>query len=226
MAFKQTTGPEDRKASSLTGIPQTHARTTVTADEGRAARDARRDPRRRARLRALIVDIILLVILIGLIVGGYFGYYGLRKLYAPEWVKRDVVFCVMIEDVDVNYITYNQGDSTMIGQEIWSSDRTDADCLGHVVSVTTNNKQEYAGGDITYTLYVTVEAEADYLVGHGYRMGATMLLAGEESVFRLYGLSAEGTIISLYEKNDPRAEAVTKYMQPDPVIPSVPDGAE
>ncbi len=207
MASMHQTGPEDRKASSLTEAPSAPIKPTMAVDGGKSGGGLRAKRRDMSRVRVLILDIVLLVVLVGLVVGGYFGYRTLRRLYAPTWDARDVVFCVEMENIDLDMVKYNQdGRPSLTGCDLWSSDRTDADRLGRVTDVRTV-LVTHEDGSSTLTLYLTVEATADYLEGYGYRMGATMLLAGTESTYRLPGLSAEGTIISLHEADETDAEA-------------------
>ncbi len=197
-----STGPEDRKASSLTDSASAKPAPASVSDIEHMSKAMRAPRRDMARIRAVILDIVLLVVLIGVIVGGYFGYHALRQLYAPVWDIRDIVFCVEMENIALDMVKYNDdGKLTLHKQKLWSSDRTDADYLGDVEEVSTV-LITHADGTQTLTLYLTVKAKADYLEGYGYRMGATMLLAGTESVFRLRDLSAEATIISLREVND------------------------
>jgi hypothetical protein len=136
------------------------------------------------------------------VAGGIFGYRALRDWYAPEWEIRDVVFCVEMQGINPDLVKYGpDGRPTMTGNGIWSSDRTDADLLGTVSSVRTVLVAE-ADGTNTLTVYLTVEASAYYREGHGYRMGETMLLAGTEGTFRIKGITAQGCIISMHEKQD------------------------
>ena len=54
----------------------------------------------------------------------------------------------------------------------------------------------------TVTLYLTVEATASYRAGKGYWMNDTRLLCGDERSFRMAGLEARGTVISLREATE------------------------
>ena len=69
----------------------------------------------------------------------------------------------------------------MTDHPIWSSDKTDADQLG----IVTDAVLVTVDGINTFALHLTVEAEAYYREGKGYRMGETMLLAGTEGFFRM-----------------------------------------
>jgi hypothetical protein len=148
------------------------------------------------------VDLILLAVIVLLIVGGVFAYREIRELYAPTWETREVVFRVEMTGIDPAMIKYGQdGRPTMVGHPLWSSDRTDADCLGTVTAVQTVLVSGEDGNN-TLNLCLTVEASAHYREGKGYRMGATMLLAGTRGTFLTEGMLAEGTVISMHEKND------------------------
>jgi hypothetical protein len=154
----------------------------------------------------LLVDLILLAVIALLIVGGVFAYRQIRELYAPTWETREVVFRVDMTGIDPAMIKYGQdGRPTMVGHPLWSSDRTDADCLGTVTAVHTVLVSE-EGGKNTLSLCLTVEASAHYREGKGYRMGATMLLAGTRGTFLVEGMIAEGTVISMHEKSDETVE--------------------
>ena len=138
---------------------------------------------------------------IGLVIGGVFAYRQIRELYAPTWETREVVFRVEMTGIDPAMIKYGQdGRPTMVGHPLWSSDRTDADCLGTVTEVQTVLVSGEDGNN-TLNLCLTVEASAHYREGKGYRMGATMLLAGTQGTFLAEGLIAEGVVISMHEKS-------------------------
>lgn len=213
----------DRKASSLSDSTKAHRPASAEAGESRAdaAKDGIRRPAGRRGL-SLAVDLILLLVLVGLIIGGVFGYRAIRELYAPTWETRDVVFCVEMTNIDPSMVKYNQdGRPTFTGNPIWSSDRTDADCLGTVADVRTVLVSGEDGQN-TLTLYLTVEAKAHYREGKGYRMGATMLLAGIEGEFRVEGMISEGTVISMHEKSDESVtedEVGTVFAEPDGIDP-------
>lgn len=200
---------KDRKATSLSDGVGTYR---TSAPEGSESKGNARKPdpvRKSRKWVALVVDLILLVVLIGLIVGGVFAYRAIRDLYAPVWETRDVVMCVKMEGIDPSMVKYGQdGRSTFTGNPIWSNDRTDADCLGTVTDVRTVLVSREDGYN-TITMYLTVEARAYYREGKGYRMGATMLLAGDGGTYRVEGMIAEGTIISMHEKSQ-ETEAVTE----------------
>ena len=151
---------------------------------------------------SLLVDIILLLVLAGLIVGAWLGLCALRDLYAPTWETRTVVYCVEIEGIAPDEVKYgSDGRYIFENKGIWSSAYTDADFLGTVTHVQTV-LVAWDDGSNTVTLYVTVEADAYYREGKGYRMGETMLLAGVQGDFRLEGMIAHGTIVSMHEKSE------------------------
>jgi hypothetical protein len=164
----------------------------------------------------LVVDLILLLVIVGLVVGGVYAYRSIRELYAPTWETREVVYGVEMTGIDLDLVKYGQdGRPTMTGHPLWSSDRTDADFLGTVTDVRTVlvSGEE---GENTLNLYLTVEATAYYREGKGYRMGATMLLAGMKETFMAQGLVAEGLVISMHEKSDETdTEAGTVFADPD-----------
>lgn len=149
---------------------------------------------------SLLVDIVLLAVIAGLITGFVIGYRALRELYAPTWEMRDVVFCVKMDNISPDMVKYDRdkGRYVIVNNPIWSSELTDADCLGTVKDVRTVLVS--TGSANTVSLYLKVEARAYYREGKGYRMGETMLLAGATGIYRLEGLTSEGTIISMHEK--------------------------
>lgn len=213
---------KDSKASSLSDGAGTHRSPVPEGGDGKGS-SRKPDPMRENRKWVtLVVDLILLVVLIGLAVGGVFAYRTIRDLYAPVWETRDVVFCVKMEGIDPSMVKYGQdGRSTFTGNPIWSSDRTDADCLGTVTDVRTVLVSRDDGYN-TITMYLTVEAQAFYREGKGYRMGATMLLAGDGSDFRVEGMTAEGIIISMHEKTDEAdtpVESGTILVEPPEIDP-------
>jgi len=97
------------------------------------------------------------------------------------------------------------GRPILVDQALWSSDASDADLLGTVTDVRTVLVSG-ENGENTLNLYLTVEAKAHYREGKGYRMGATMLLAGMKGTFMAQGLVAEGTVTSMHEKSDEPAD--------------------
>ncbi len=214
---------KDGKASSLADGAGTYRPSAPDGGEGKGGARKPDAVRGNRKWVTLVVDLILLAVLIGLSVGGVFAYRAIRDLYAPVWETRDVVFCVKMEGIDPSMVKYGQdGRSTFTGNPIWSSDRTDADCLGTVTDVRTVLVSR-EDDDNTITMYLTVEAEAHYREGKGYRMGATMLLAGDEGTYRVEGMIAEGIIISMHEKSqetDAATEAGTVFAEPPETDPT------
>ena len=198
----------DPKASSLTDSAAAHRPAFSNGKTAQGGKIGKRNGKlsvgggRPRRWVTLVVDILLLGILIGLVVGGVFAYRVIRELYAPTWETRDVVFTVEMTGVDVELVKYGQdGRPTITGHSLWSSDASDADFLGTVTDVRTVLVSG-ENGENTLNLYLTVEATAHYRAGKGYRMGATMLLAGMKGTFMAQGLVADGTVTSMHEKID------------------------
>ncbi len=219
-------GTDDRKLSGFSKRNRvSQASDNVVADNGRLSKGRGKVMLGRRGDRwwiSLLVDMALLLVLAGLIVGAVFGYRALRDLYAPVWETREVVFCVEMKGIDPELVKYGKdGRPTIVNNSIWSSDLTDADHLGIVTDVR-SVLVPLNDGTNTLTLYLTVEANAYYRLGKGYRMGETMLLAGYEGVFRLESLSAQGSIISMHEKQDEvqtTGEAETAVREPDMIDP-------
>lgn len=224
--YHNESGSDDRKLSGFSKRVRTaQAGEHVASENGRGAKGRGKvllSRRGNHWWVSLLIDLALLVVLAGLIVSVVFGYRALRELYAPVWETRDVVFCVEMEGIDPEMVKYGQdGRPTFVNDPIWSSDRTDADLLGTVTDVRTV-LVAWEDGTNTLTLYLTVHAEAYYREGKGYRMGETMLLAGSESVYRLEGMSSEGIIISMHEKQDEAQtthEADTVWVEPNEIDP-------
>ena len=199
---------EDRRSSGLPDdIRGPMTGSSGTADPAKSAKGTGKVVRgRRGRLWvSILVDVILLLVLAGLIVGAWLGFRAVRELYAPTWETRTVVYCVEIEGIAPDEVKYGpDGRYVFENKGVWSSAYTDADFLGTVTRAQTV-LVAWDDGSNTVTLYVTVEAEAYYREGKGYRMGETMLLAGAEGDFRLEGMTAHGTIVSMHEKSEETA---------------------
>lgn len=196
---------DDRKAAGLSADQtlQSGGTADLSPDAAQMTRSADRSIMGRGKRRvwvSVLVDVILLLVLAGLIVGGYFGYRAISRIYAPEWEQREVIFRVQFNDVDPAILEAQY--QSLNGSQLWSSEHTDADLLGTVVGVS-----EYEAGE---PLEITVKAKAYYREGQGYRMGSTMLLAGSEGVYRMNGLTAEGTIISMHEVKDEPASTTAQ----------------
>ena len=210
-SYYQNGNDSDDRDRKLSGFSK---RTADQPEAGSTA--ARSDKKSRGRATfarrekrmwvTLVVDILLLVLIAGLVVGGIFGYRAVRELYAPTWEVRDVVFGVKLENIPPEMVKYDQdkGQYTIVGNPIWSSERTDADMLGTVTDVSTVLVSTDENN--TVTLYLKVEAQAYYRAGKGYRMGETLLLAGSTGTYRLEGLTAEGMMIFMHEASDPNAK--------------------
>lgn len=193
------TDPHSGKASSLPGGAAVSDGSAASRKGGRrsAGREELNERRGMRRGNGLIVDAILILIVAGIVVGAWFGYRALKANFAPAWQEKDVLFTVEIPAVDPNILVYgDDGQLTLVNKDLWSSDRTDADRLGLVVSADTVALDEES---TTVTLYVTVSARAKYRPGDGYWMGGTRLLAGNRAIFRLEGLVAPGQILTLDE---------------------------
>ncbi len=212
------------KASSLTDRTAIPTPRPSSDEADRAGKDFRltlRRPKKRGWV-SILVDVILILILAGLVVGGYYGYRAVKEIYAPTWDTREVTFCVKMEDIDPDMVTYGaDGQPTFTNHPIWSSDKTDADCLGTVTHVRPV-LVTWDDGRNTMTLYLTVEATAYYREGKGYRMGETMLLAGTEGTYRVRGMVAEGIMISMHEiEEESDSEAGTDWVEPSQNLPAV-----
>lgn len=192
---------QDRKASSLPDATTAHRPGGLDREERKSMTGGGRMVGKSNPVWcAILVDLILLAVLVGLIVGGVFAYRGIREMYAPTWESREVVFCVEMTGLATDSIRYGQNNRpVMVGQPLWSSDRTDADFLGTVTEVRVE-RVTHENENETLNLYLTVEATALYREGKGYRMGATMLLAGMKGEFMAQELVSEGTVISMHEK--------------------------
>ena len=209
------------KASSLVDSATAHR---PVSPDGKALRGGRRSKngkhttgRNQRGWVTIVVDVILLIVIVGLVTGGVLAYRAIRELYAPTWETREVVFGVEMTGVDLDLVKYGQdGRPTMTGHPLWSSDSADADLLGTVTDVRTVLISGEDGKN-TLNLYLTVEATAYYREGKGYRMGATMLLAGMKGTFMAQGLVAEGTVISMHEKSEETTVdgADTSVINPD-----------
>ena len=211
----------DPKASSLTDSTTAHRPATPDGKTAKSGGNGRSfgDRGRSNKWIALVGDIMLLAIVICLVVSGVFAYLAIRDLYAPVWETREVVFCVKMENIPPDMVKFDQEKVkyAIVDNPIWSSEKTDADQLGTVVDVRT---VLVTTGDVnTVTLYLEVEATAYYREGKGYRMGETMLLAGTEGTYRLEGLTAYGTMISMHEKADETQETTPAPVDPEHGMP-------
>ena len=190
----------ERKASALTDSAAREPVGTVSrpeADRTGSGRSAGRSA------LPIIVDVLVILVLVGIGVGAWFGYSLLKESYAPAWEERPITYYVEMEGIDPGIVKYGQdGRPTFVHNSIWSSGSAEADLLGTVTDVQSVLVAREDGQN-TLTLYLTIEANALYREGKGYRLGETRLLAGLKSEYRLSGLTAEGWIISL---DDPLVE--------------------
>lgn len=227
MSSVHHTSGDDRKTSGLPEnirAPMTAGATpSAEAPKGGRSEGKTVAGRRGNRLWvSILVDVILLLLLAGLITGAVFGFRALREIYAPTWETRTVVYTVELQGIDPGDVKYNSdGRFIYIDSPLWSSVYTDADCLGTVTDVK-GTRVTAEDGSSTLTLILTVEADAAYREGKGYRMGETMLLAGMTGEFRMEGMAATGTVISMQEKSILLQEAQTTG--PDVLPEEAPDG--
>lgn len=226
MSSVHHTSTDDRKSSSLPEnirAPMTEAASEAETSKGVKGGGKGTKKRRGSRQWvAVLVDLLLLLALAGLVTGAVFGFRAVRELYAPTWETRTVVYTVEIQGIDPGAVKYNSdGRYIYIDNPMWSSVYTDADCLGTVTDVK-GTRVTAEDGSSTLTLILTVEADAAYREGKGYRMGETMLLAGMTGEFRMEGMAATGTVISMQEKSILLQEAQTTG--PDVLPEEAPDG--
>ena len=195
----------ERKASVLADSP-TANRTARESAKGsnRPEADYTGTSRKTGRgVLPIVVDVLIVLVLIGIGVGAWFGYATLKEAYAPTWEVHSITYYVEMEGIDPGIVKYGQdGRPTFVHNPIWSSGSAEADLLGTVTDVQSVLVAREDGQN-TLTLYLTVEADAFFREGKGYRLGKTRLLAGLKSEYRLSGLTAAGWITSL---DDPLVE--------------------
>lgn len=191
--------PGGDKASGLDGDLQGRR---LREDGTSRGRREGQDPLSRRRSRAWVADLVILVLVAAAVVGVLYLYRYLRNTYAPVWEKMSVVWTLELKDVDPELIAYDRsGDMVLLGKNVYNSEQEDADLLGTVTDVLLLRVTETGQPD-TVTLYLTVEATASYRAGKGYWMNDTRLLCGDERSFRMAGLEARGTVISLREATE------------------------
>ena len=191
--------PGGDKASGLDGDLQGRR---LREDGTSRGRREGQDPLSRRRSRAWVADLVILVLVAAAVVGILYLYRYLRNTYAPVWEKMSVVWTLELKDVDPELIAYDRsGDMVLLGKNVYNSEQEDADLLGTVTDVLLLRVTETGQPD-TVTLYLTVEATASYRAGKGYWMNDTRLLCGDERSFRMAGLEARGTVISLREATE------------------------
>ena len=187
----------DNKASSLTA-----RRTTDTADKGKRARNRTlgvediphsTDSRRKG---SVWVDLILLVVLATVIVGGVMGYRTLKRVYAPEWEERDIVFVMDVSHVNASILP----DFWHAEAPLYVSDSVDAAPVGYLMD------SPYVMDDASEDGYVTVRlllhGKARYRKGEGYYCGNTPILAGLSGDVRVDGVSGNGMIMMVLEADE------------------------
>lgn len=206
---RKTPLPGGNKASGLDRSPAPVRQTRKDAWKEGAGRLEKRSAGGR-RQTGWLIDVVIIMLLIGVLVGGYFLYGHLRDTYAPEWTEYDIQYVLELTELSSDMIAYGpDGEKDLCGKNIYSSFMQDSDQLGRVVDVVRRTDPEQSDH---VTLYVTVEATARYRAGEGYWMADTRLLCGETRSFRLAGLKANGTILSLRTREELDAEvAATLY---------------
>lgn len=195
----------ERKASVLADRPVTSRTVRESIGGGNRPDTDHVGTSRKTGRRALpiVVDVLIILVLIGIGIGAWIGYTTIKEAYAPTWETRPITYCVEMEGIDPGIVKYGQdGRPTFVHNSIWSSGSAEADLLGRVTDVQTVLVASEDGQN-TLTLYLTVEANASYREGKGYRLGKTRILAGLKNEYRLSGLTAEGWITSL---DDPMVE--------------------
>ncbi len=188
--------PGGDKASGLDGDLQGRR---AREDGAARTRRAGQDPLNRRRGLAWVVDLVILALVALAVVGILYLYRYLRNTYAPVWEETPIVWTLELKGIDPELIAYDRsGDMVLLNKDVYDSEEADADWLGTVTDVWLLRVTEEGQPD-TVTLYLTVGATARYRAGQGYWMTDTRLLCGEERSFRLAGLEAHGTVISLRE---------------------------
>lgn len=203
---KKTPLPGGNKASGLDRSPAPVRQTRKDAWKEGTGRLEKQSAGGR-RQTGWLIDVIIIVLLVGILVGSYFLYGHLRDTYAPEWIERDIQYVLELTELSSDMIAYGpDGEKDLCGKNIYSSFAQDSNQLGHIVDVIRLTDPEQTDH---VTLYVIVEATARYRAGEGYWMADTRLLCGETRSFRLAGLKASGTILSLRTQEELDAEAAS-----------------
>lgn len=193
------------KVSSLTGLPGAGGLPGVTGrtdspdkqkNYGTAALTTRAADK---KSKAWLADIIIILLIASAVVLAWlYVVRPLMKAYRQSWEEREIIYVLEIPDVDPDLLTYDRdGDPELVGQPVLSAPRDDADVLGTVTDAETVVVIREDGSSML-TLRLTVEASVRYHAGEGYSAGDTRLLCGEVRSFRLWGLTAEGMILSLH----------------------------
>ncbi len=195
----------DRKASSLT--PRDPAQRRRYEGDGRriTLKDARRELERRPT--QIWVDLLLILLLLGAIAGGVFGYRILKKAYAPDGEYRDVVFLVEFSSVDAEilpkywvlnspvYFAGNAGD-------VADAHLFDPPDLYYNLPAESGEESAPPRKAFTVAMRTNQENLAYYRKGHGYFLGDEHLLAGSAIQLRVNGISANATIVAVFEADE------------------------
>lgn len=169
---------------------------------------------------AWLADIIIILLIAAAAVLAWL--YLVRPLmgaYRQSWEEREIVYVLEIPKVDPACLTYDRdGEPELIGKSVLSAPRDDADVLGQVTDA---DMTVVIGedGSSALTLRLTVEATVRYRAGEGFSSGDTRLLCGEVRTFRLWGLTAEGMILSINTTEELTSAAGAE------AVPASPDGA-
>ena len=172
---------------------------------------------------AIVADILLLVLIAGIIAGAFFGLRALKSAFTPVGEECRIRYSVALYDVDPESFPYKpDGSYAICDNPVWLSDKVDGDCIGEVTDLKFKLNINDQGND-TLTVYITVEADAVLYDGTadimaGYYVENTRIAAGLEGGFRMNGLYANGTVVSMTvvgdsvteeEETEPATEAAT-----------------
>lgn len=145
-----------------------------------------------------VVDIVVILVIAALCALAYL--YLIRPLmdnYRESWDEEELLCVLELRNVDPALVTYDRdGIPVLCGHPVWSGDSEDSDRLGDVLEAEPIAVVREDGSTVL-TISLTVRVTARCRTGEGYRVGETRLLCGEERQYRLYGLSAEGVILSM-----------------------------
>lgn len=151
---------------------------------------------------AIVADILLLILIAGIIAGAFFGLRALKRSFTPVGEDCRIRYSVALYDVDPESFPYNpDGSYAICNNPVWLSDKVDGDCIGEVTDLKFKLNISDDGND-TLTVYITVEADAVRYDGTadimaGYYVENTRITAGLEGGFRMNGLYADGTVVSM-----------------------------
>ncbi len=152
------------------------------------------------------VDLVLWCVIIGLCVGGYFGYAALKKVYAPAWEEKSFVYVVEMPAVDIRFIP-QIGENW--GTAVYISDDPDAKPIGELkVAPEILPPEDPALRNTHRKIRLTIVAgmskdfKAEYREDMGFSANGVSIYAGMSGTFRISGLTAKGTILSLWEYDE------------------------